>query len=332
MQFVKIRAQPIIRLWSDYIVGIPDYERKSIIIFSSLSVSTFLIWLLLWNQPPVRPDRVDLDHIKHTKEYQITLKQVDWSNREAALDIWIAKFNSLFPLMKVNKKGAFERIFLQRGLRASGSNHCKISGRTHTRVREYLSGPYTGQTLDIKHSGYPWEVCGLPFWPSETWYANASQKCEQDIHPCFSKNSRVTKFFFKDVTPIKYCSDLIELLPDAFGSLSEYERHANKPRQKGVTYIYVWEYQSIVYDNLKVIFSFDIKYHSYDSALAGKRQPANGEFSIRIYPELDGANPVWNSTWVKEIDNFYFNLVLAFDKFSKHIVCAKEYFRTGVHA
>jgi len=319
------------QVWGWYIPEIPEDEYQGVAIFVSLSIAGLFIWVLLYNQPIPLPDRVDINHIKHTKEYQITLRQSDWKDRDMTLNNWISTFNSLFPLMKVNRQDAFERIFLQRGLHVKGHNRCRMHGKAHMRVREYISGPYSGATLDVKESGYPHEVCGLPYWPSDRFYNTSSQKCEEDIHPCFTKNSRVTKIFFNEPPDIKYCADLHEIFPEAFLTMTEHDLQTNKPRIKGATYIWVWEFQANVHGR-KVIFSFDIKYPNLQIANSGIYPPSNGEFSIRIYPDLDGAYPVWNETWVQEIDTFYFNLVLAFDKFSEHITCAKSYFKTGKHA
>lgn len=265
------------------------------------------------------------EDVSHTKEYQITLKHDLWENRTQQIQFWIDRINELFPVMNATMEKGTERLYSQYHMDANGMRRCFSSGALHIRQRENIKGgKYEGKTtLDIKQSGYDWEVCPLPFWPAEHLYNVTSQKCENDVHPCFSKHSRVSKVVLEGLGHSwKTCEDLHRVFPGLFA------KNKNKLNRRRTRWVHMWEYSGYIYDT-KFVWGFDNAYPNEKRAASGTGMPPGGEWSLRVYPVVDGPNPQWNETLAKEIDDFYFKMVLAFTKFDHHVGCVHDYFRNG---
>jgi len=284
---------------------------------------------------PLPPSYFNPSEIRHTKEYQITIKQTDWVIRDHSIQIWVNKMNELLPELNLTEHNRETRIYAQTGYGVHGSDHCRASHKMHVRGRNFTNGKFAGSTsLDFKQSGYDWESCPLPLWPSESAMGHSVQKCEHDIHPCFSKHSRVTKLYFSNYTQFHTCGDLVHFLPDAFYKIDE-SYHNNPIKQKSRTWVHLTEYSGILGGDTDFSVSFDIRYKTRDLAKYGKEKPSHGEFSIRLSCVKDRDTfygSEWNEEVLDAVDQLYFNLVLAFDKFPEHIECANEFFRTGIHA
>merc|ERR1712137_10759 len=201
------------------------------------------LWVCVWERIPLPdpPPHYDPFDVRHTKEYQITIKQSDWNHRDAVLAIWVEKINELLPELNLTEANRSHRIYSQSGHSVQGSSACKADHKMHVRSRNFTVGKYQGTTsLDIKQSGYDWEACPLPFWPAEG--VHSVQKCEHDVHPCFSKHSRVTKVFFDSFQGFDTCGDLMELLPDAFYKVGTSGRN-HSVKQKTASWVSLTEFE-----------------------------------------------------------------------------------------
>lgn len=280
---------------------------------------------------PSPPAYYDPSRVEMTKEYQITLKSLEWTNRSAALEIWEAKINEVFPLFDLSIKTRTHRIYSQQNLETEGSSYCEADHKMHVRVRKHRWGEHAGtSSVDVKYSGYYCDNIPLPFWPAEKYVKNSTQKCEHDVHPCFSKRSRVSKVIFPDFRHMNRCSDLMDAFPDVFYTLPESKRDNLMPI-KALAFVSATEYQGFFPDGTKWKISFEMKYGTPLAAYQGTTTPVDGEFSIRIHaldPDVD-YEEVWNTLLVSQLDIAYYQLVMAFDKFPHHIECAKKFFRTG---
>jgi len=260
----------------------------------------------------------------HTKEYQITLKHDLWGqNRTKQIEFWVKKMNELMPILDIKIEDGTERIYNQHHMETSGFRRCGTRF-VHVRQRRNVKGgKYEGKTtLDIKANGYDYEVCPLPFWPAEDLYNNTKQKCENDVHPCFSKHSRVSKVVLDGLHhKFETCADLHRIFPYLF------KKNKNKPKHRKTKWIHMWEWSTVLYDTA-IVFGFDNSYPTEKRAISGGGMPG-GEWSMRAYPAVDGQFPQWNETLAKEIDDFYFKMVLAFTKFDHHVGCVHDYFRNG---
>lgn len=298
-----------------------------LIVISWLGAGIGLMGWLLYHPVPTIPDYFDPSLIEYSREYQITINQPDWTNRSAMIEIWLEKVNEFLPELGFTMKDQVSTWYSQSQFTATGSERCKASHKMRLRTRNYTDGDRGGgSSVDLKQSGYDWESCPLPFWPASKYLSDSVQKCEQDIHPCFSKHSRVSKIYFDSFRGISTCKDLVDLYPDAFQRLTNVE-YKHKLSVRNYHCISLTEFSKTI-GNTRVKLAFDIKYSSENGAKFGDVQPATGEFSIKISTEENREGfyqSVWNEELRARIHEAYFRLVLLFDKFEDHIHCANEY-------
>jgi hypothetical protein len=294
-------------------------------------------WIL---EAPIPPEFIESNYILNTREYQITLNPKEWTKPNETLILWLEQMNAHNKLLSLRFEDAKERIFTQLGYTTEGSSKCNGVKGLSFRVRHFLTGEEVGNTtVAIKHSGHERQVCPLAMWPAEEFLNRTVQKCEEDIHPCFSKYSRGTSVKLRGIFNPESCEDATRLFPWAYPEGS-YDFGA-KPHPK--TNYTIWESRvSGMLNDTKFLITFELKYKvKWPVVLKhlpkGQKMAANtGEWSIKVFKRWDpvAGTYSWNQEVLKAVNDMFFHLILIYDKYSDqvHKECARTYFSTGKKA
>jgi len=245
------------------------------------------------------------------------------------------QMNSHNPLLNLTQEDAHMRIFTQVQYRTD-DQYCGGPDGIGFRVRHFIHGDLAGNsTVNLKLSGRKWQVCGSAAWPAEQYLQDTVQKCEEDIHPCFSKNSRASSVSLPGFFVPKKCVDVTDLFPYTY----PVENYDIDDVPKGKTNYTVWEmrFKGMMLDT-KYTITFELKYnssavftlkHLNDGFLVAE----TGEWSIKVLQRIDPLTGkyTWNEEVLHHVDEMYFHLILLFDKYSDqaHKDCARNYFATG---
>ena len=278
--------------------------------------------LLRLEQHPLSPDYHSDNHILHTMEYQIALNpKPDWTEREEMLQEWIKAMNENNNFINLKREDGVEDIYLQYHLKAGGKSRCNIPG-FGIRVRHFD----TKTVIDIKGEGGVSDQiqCAKPYWPAEKYYNNSRQKCEEDYHPCFDKFTRGTSVVIDDPeATFETCGSLKEIFPDAFYHMED-DRLYNELTRKPACYWWRIKWKGTAGDHTKYEITFTIKYcKPFEWVRGGKAKIINGEWSLRTYVP-NGQQ--WEKEVVEDLRDLFYHLVIKYDTYEDHKVCARQYF------
>jgi len=277
--------------------------------------------LLMLEQHPLAPEYHHDEDILHTMEYQIALNpKPDWTDRDAMLEKWIESMNQLNSYIHLTLEDGEEDIYLQYHLNPGGESRCFVTG-FGIRVRHFPKKT----VIDIKGEGGSSQLiqCAKPYWPAEKYYNHSRQKCEEDYHPCFDKFTRGTSVTIDDPeATFNTCAALKEIFPDAFRT-TEQDRYLNEPKHKPACYWWRIKWKGVAGKRTHYDITFTIKYCKPILWVKSGAKIINGEWSLRTYV-LNGES--WEKDVVQNLRDMFYHLVLEYDTYTDHKVCAHQYF------
>ena len=274
---------------------------------------------------PEPPSYFRYEDIRETVEYQIALRPHDaWTDRETMINLWISTINHFSSSLKLFRGTSVVDYYRQAHLTTSGSSHCRTRD-TKVRTREYLYSKKT--VIDVKggESDHDKEdSCNKAFWPSEAYYNVSSQKCEEDLHPCFSKYTRGTAVTIQDPHfQVKTCKELKNIFPDVFYKVNPSNEH-NEVKVQESGYWYKREWAGIAGNHTHYQLVFTINYHEVLSeVLRGNVPIEEGEFSLRFWVDY---GLKWEKPVVDDFQALFYQLLLVYDKDDEeHVDCANTF-------
>lgn len=280
--------------------------------FLVLVIVSLIICIVAQNQPiscksssqHTMPPYAEQVEVKNSKEYQIQLADLDmWLPRTARAEQWTKSTNDISAYLNLSMTDMKNYTRTQYAVDASSCHNSQLF-----RVRDYIDHPEYSTTIDIKESTHEHEqACSFPFWPGYDVFDGSFQKCEKDIHRCYTKFSRETRITFANVTTFTTCADLVHLYPYAFKNIP-YER-LWVPVIRTATEEYWWM-GKFVGDMAGTAYEIEItlRYDSLNDLLTEAHPPNYGEWSIRIFTLNEGLTNDWDLDVVADANHLWRSL------------------------
>jgi len=276
-------------------------------ILTSLLTSYIVTYALVCGYPSADTQTALDPHLKNTTEMQMNLKDFEsWLDRDAKIDEMIHTMNKNSKYLDTSNAILSEAVHSQYEIDAKPCN-CDLEFR----VREYTDWKDGGNivTMDSKFNDKDINIaCTAPIAPGPLHYTTSSEKCELDMHECYTgdKYSREGRIFFPPGTynTPRTCSDMVDLYPKQFVDLSpeDYDIPVSK---KTVRYWYERKYIGYMKDS-KYEITFTLHYNTLEQATVGSEEPAkDGEWSIRLYTLGDGFTDSWDVDVSKDTTDLY---------------------------
>lgn len=299
-----------------------------ICVLLSVTTVTLLSIFLTRYTVPDPPNYFHQEDVRDSVEFQIALRPHEkYTERDEMFDLWISAINA-YSNLTITREEASTEIYTQFHYSTGGSNHCKTPSDFKVRVRHLFYAQTT--VLDIKggENIVPKDKsCNQAYWPAEEYYDSSSQKCEEDMHPCFSKFTRGTAVTFQE--PHKQfdtCKDLINVFPDAFYNTKDVHNSIGK---EGVGNWYKLQWKGTLGEYTHYEMQFTLEYaYSTTEVILGHIPMVEGEWSLRFW--TDAGNP-WEMDVVEELERLFYLLVLEFDTpdYAEHYDCANDFLDGG---
>ena len=276
-------------------------------ILTSLLTSYIVTYSLVCGYPSTNTQTPLDSHLKNTTEMQMDLKDFEsWLDRDSKIEEMIHTMNKNSKYLDTSNAIVTDTVRKQYEIDAKPCN-CDLEFR----VREYSDWKDGGNivTIDSKFNDPDINIaCTAPIAPGPSHYTTSSEKCELDMHECYTgdKYSREGRIFFPPgvyETP-QTCSDMVDLYPGQFVDLAleDYDISVSK---KTTRYWYERKYIGYMKDS-KYEITFTLHYNTLDQAKAGSEEPArDGEWSLRLYTLGDGFTDTWDVDVSKDATDLY---------------------------
>ena len=273
---------------------------------------------------PLPPDYFREEDLIYSHEYQIALNpKPDWKDREYWIGKWIESMNEYNNYIHFRREDAKVELYKQYKLQTKAEHGCMASRSLIVKVRQYINVEKT--TLDLKQDKGEEITCLLPLWPSERFYNQSKQKCEQDVHPCFDKYAKGSKVVFDEYyKEFETCGDLKEVYPDAFRKATG--KYLTKPvKKKGPSLWWKLQWKGVAGESTFYKVTYTIQYRRDDikGAMEGTSDIFMGEWSMRL-SSVD--HKPYEIEVIEDLESMFYNLILEYDVYEKHWDCAERYF------
>ena len=272
------------------------------------------------------PHHARVEDIIETVEYQIALNpKEDWADRAGMMAKWVKAMNKHNSLIRFDMKDAIDDSYSEHNIQAAGESRCGTPQNMMTRYRHFKRDGRVEFTIKRDEGDTKKRVCAQPLWPSAKFYNISSQKCEEDVHPCFTKFSRATTVVFPSPPSIKICKHLVDLFPNAFPEISELDTFGNKVTTNVDLYWWRVLWKGDVGTQMSYQVTFTASYSlSQAHAVAGDRKITQGEMSLRFSSKDNGP---WERYVVHQLQTMVYRLILDFDTYEEHKECAQRYLK-----
>ena len=291
-------------------------------IMFALAIVVPVVVVATRTKTPDPPSYASWADMRNSVEFQIMLSTPqEWIRRDDMIKKWVTAMNAHNSFNVFNTKDAEMDVYLQFHLSTGGHDRCRSTGGMKVRYRSYVFGKK--YTLDIKKDEDYNESCNQPYWPAREYYDTAEWKCEEDVHPCFTKYTMESRVYIDDpFRDFNTCEELVEVFPDAFPHVDDGNKHNSiKMDFNGYWYKLQWRGMTGNYTNFEVTFT--IQYRTMVEATSGIAEMVTGEWSLRFYVPH---GQKWEEDVVNEFEQMYFSLILLFDNTKEdQQQCARDY-------